>query len=436
MREVVKEVTMFKARFAVPALSLILAIGSFALPAQAAPDSFALGVKQFGAKTYPLAIASFKKAIAANPKNDSARYYYALSLHYSKNIPAAIKAYAELIRLMPDSNGANYARAALAKLDAPLLSSLPPSRMAQQQYSQAPSSATTISRSSGTQQIIQSQSQQGSSSRNSADDKIPDECRVYYTLEGNSFIVDVYVNGRPMKMVFDTGAAMCAFGKNNLAAVGIEPPSGKPSGAAVGIGDGGEQSVWDMSVDLKLGPIERKHFPIKVQNQLGLHPLLGQTFYQDFTYTIDNGAHSIHFVKKRNKSGSIYADVSRDPNAVPFVRERNELAVTVEINGKPTKMYFDTGAEVVTLTKRQCQSLGITIPEDAETTTVHGIAGDSRARVFNVSSIKLGGITKRDFQVWVPDGEMAGVGLLGQTFYNDCQYTIDYERGYIHFMRR
>jgi clan AA aspartic protease (TIGR02281 family) len=140
-------------------------------------------------------------------------------------------------------------------------------------------------------------------------------------------------------------------------------------------------------------------------------------------------------VKKRNKSGSIYADVSRDPNAVPFVRERNELAVTVEINGKPTKMYFDTGAEVVTLTKRQCQSLGITIPEDAETTTVHGIAGDSRARVFNVSSIKLGGITKRDFQVWVPMVRWQELATW-TTFYNDCQYTIDYERSYIHFMRR
>jgi clan AA aspartic protease (TIGR02281 family) len=426
---------MFKARFAVPALSLILAIGSFASPAHSAPDSFALGVKQFGAKTYPLAIASFKKAIAANPKNDSARYYYALSLHYSKNIPAAIKAYAELIRMMPDSNGASYARAALAKLDAPLLSSLPPSRMAQQQYSQSMANASA-SGQSGRQQIVQYQSPQGRSSRNSADDTIPDDCRVYYTLEGNSFIVDVYVNGRPMKMIFDTGASICAFGKNNLSAVGIAPPSGKPTGAVVGVGEGGEQATWDMEVDLKLGPIERRHFPIAVQNQLGLHPLLGQTFFQDFTYTIDNGAQSIHFVKKRNKSGSIYADVSRDPYAVPFVRERNELAVTVEINGKPAKMYFDTGAAVVTLTKRQCQSLGVTIPEDAQTTTVNGIAGESRARVFNLSSIKLGGITKRDFQIVVPDDEAAGVGLLGQTFYNDHQYTIDYERGLIHFLRR
>ncbi len=426
---------MSKAKLAA-ALMLISTACTFSLPVQAAVDAYALGVKQFGAKTYPLAAANFKKAIAANPKNDSARYYYALSLHYNKDIAGATKAYAELIRMMPDSNGANYARAALAKLDAVLLSTLPPSRMAQSQYSQQVSSATGRQISSGSQMIVQTQASQSGSSRNSADDRIPDECRIYYTLEGNSFIVDVYVNGRPMKMVFDTGAAMCAFGKNNLSAVGIEPPLGPPTGAAVGVGDGGEQPIWDMSVDLKLGPIERKHFPIKVQSQLGLHPLLGQTFYQDFTYTIDNGAHSIHFVKKRKNSSSIYADVSRDPNSVPFVRERNELAVTVEINGKPTKMYFDTGAEVVSLTKQQCRSLGITIPEDAQIATVSGIAGDSRARVFNVSSIKLGGITKRDFQVWVPDGEAAGVGLLGQTFYNDYQYTIDYERGYIHFLRR
>ncbi len=420
---------MFRARFAVPALSLILTIGSFALPAQAAPDSFALGVKQFGAKTYPLAIASFKKAIAANSKNDSARYYYALSLHYSKNIPAAIKAYAELIRLMPDSNGANYARAALQTLDPSLLRTLPaPTRVAQQQYSQMPA---TVATSSG----MQFQSSQ-SGGRSSSNDTMPDECRVYYTLEHNCFVIDAYVNGRPMKMIFDTGAAICAFGKNNFEASGIDVPTGKATGEVHGIGDGGAQSSWDAIVDLKVGTIERKRFPVKVQSQLGEHPLLGQTFFQDFTYTIDNGAKSIHFVKKRNKSGSIYADPSRDPNAVPFTRERNELVINIEVNGRPTKMYFDTGAGVVTLTHEQCRNLGITIPEDAQISSVQGIAGSSRARVFNVTSIKVGGITKRDFQVWVPDSEMAGTGLLGQTFYNDCQYTIDYERGYIHFMRR
>jgi hypothetical protein len=41
---------------------------------------------------------------------------------------------------------------------------------------------------------------------------------------------------------------------------------------------------------------------------------------------------------------------------------------------------------------------------------------------------------KIDFPVHVCDSEMAGMGLFGQTFYNDHQYTIDYERGLIHFV--
>lgn len=423
------EKIMIKAKFVASALLLLSTVSTLILPVQAAPDAFALGVKQFAAKTYPLAAANFKKAIAASPKNDSARYYYALSLHYNKDSVGAKKAYAELIRMMPDSNGANYARAALQTLDPTLLRSLPaPSRVAQQQYSQMP--ATGVVTTGG-----QSQSGQASG-RSSAYDSMPDECRIYYTLEHNCFVIDAYVNGRPMKMMFDTGAAICAFGKNNFEASGIDVPTGQATGEVHGIGDGGAQSSWDATVDLKVGTIERKRFPVKVQSNLGEYPLLGQTFFQDFTYTIDNGAHSIHFVKKRSNRGSAYADPSRDPNAVPFTREHNELVINVEVNGRPTKMFFDTGAGVVTLTHEQCRNLGITIPEDAQISTVQGIAGSSRARVFNVTSIKVGGITKRDFQVWVPDSEMAGTGLLGQTFYNDCQYTIDYERGYIHFMRR
>ncbi len=424
---------MSKAKFAA-GLMLLSTAFTFSLPVQAAADAYALGVKQFGAKTYPLAAANFKKAIAANPKNDSARYYYALSLHYNKDIAGATKAYAELIRMMPDSNGASYARAALAKLDAALLSSLPmPSRAAQQTYSQPGSTARAATAGGASQE----QFRQSSSVASNPNDKLPDDCRIYYTLENNSFVLDAYVNGRPMKMIFDTGAEICAFGKDNLAAAGIPAPTGQSTGTAHGVGDGGAQATWGMNVDLKVGTIERKNFHIKVQDSVNGHALLGQTFFQDFTYTIDNGAHSIHFVKKRNSAGSSYAvDPSRDPNAVPFVRQGNELVVTVAVNGRPTQLYFDTGATSVSLTKAQCKQLGITIPEDAENMEVIGIAGSTRAKLFNVRTLKMGPIEKRDFPIHVSDSEVAGLGLLGQTFYNDYQYTIDYERGYIHFLRR
>lgn len=266
---------------------------------------------------------------------------------------------------------------------------------------------------------------------------MPDDCRVYYTLDNNSFVLDVYVDGRPMKMIFDTGAEICAFGKDNLVAAGIPVPTGKSTGTSHGIGDGGAQETWGMNVDLKVGTIERKNFHIKVQDSVHGHPLLGQTFFQDFTYTIDNGARSIHFVKKRISAGSAYAaDPSRDPNSVPFTRHGNELVVNVSVNGRPTQLYFDTGATSVTLTKAQVKQLGLTIPEDADTLEVQGVAGSTRARRFNVRSMRMGPIEKRDFDVTVCDSEMAGLGLLGQTFYNDHQYTIDYERGYIHFLRR
>lgn len=430
---VIEDVTMSKAKFAA-GLMLLSTAFTFSWPVQAAADAYALGVKQFGAKTYPLAAANFKKAIAANPKNDSARYYYALSLHYNKDIAGATKAYAELIRMMPDSNGASYARAALAKLDAALLSSLPmPSRAAQQTYSQPGSTARAATAGGASQE----QFRQSSSVASNPNDKLPDDCRIYYTLENNSFVLDAYVNGRPMKMIFDTGAEICAFGKDNLAAAGIPAPTGQSTGTAHGVGDGGAQATWGMNVDLKVGTIERKNFHIKVQDSVNGHALLGQTFFQDFTYTIDNGAHSIHFVKKRNSAGSSYAvDPSRDPNAVPFVRQGNELVVTVAVNGRPTQLYFDTGATSVSLTKAQCKQLGITIPEDAENMEVIGIAGSTRAKLFNVRTLKMGPIEKRDFPIHVSDSEVAGLGLLGQTFYNDHQYTIDYERGYIHFLRR
>ncbi len=423
---------MSKAKFAA-ALMLLSTAFTFSLPVQAAVDAYALGVKQFSAKTYPLAAANFKKAMAANPRNDSARYYYALSLHYNKDIAGATKAYAELIRMMPDSNGASYARAALAKLDAALLSSLPmPSRSAQQSYGQ-PGSTTSAASAGG---AATAQFRQSSPVASNPNDKLPDDCRIYYTLENNSFILDAYVNGRPMKMLFDTGAEDCAFGKDNLAAAGVAGPTGKPTGTAHGVGDGGAQATWDMRVDLKVGTIERKNFEIGVQDSMNGYPLLGQTFFQDFTYTIDNGAHSIHFVRKRKASGSAYADPSRDPNNVPFTRHGNEIVVNVSVNGRPTNMYFDTGATSCSLSKEQVKQLGLTIPEDAETIEVLGIAGSTRAKLFRVRSMKMGAIEKFDFPVHVCDSEMAGIGLLGQTFYNDHQYTIDYERGYIHFLRR
>ena len=255
-------------------------------------------------------------------------------------------------------------------------------------------------------------------------------------------MVDAEVNNRHIAMVFDTGAEVCAFGKNHLKELGIAPPQGRPTGYAMGVGDGGMIPTWEMNVDLKLGGIYRKNLPISVQDNLPGEPLLGQTFFNDFHYTIDNGANSIHFVTKQSPRAPVVASRGYSPSAstadryaVPFTKVGNEMVVVADVNGKPIRMIFDTGASATVFTQENIRQLGITIPEDAEPERHVGIAGDTAGVGFPVSRMRLGPIEKSSFRISVIQG-LTGYPLLGQTFYGDWQYSIDNAAGMIRFVRR
>src|SRR5262249_46381828 len=157
------------------------------------------------------------------------------------------------------------------------------------------------------------------------------EARIYYTPVGNSMRVDAQLNGRGTSMVFDTGAETCVFGKNQLQQAGLTLPTGKADGLASGVGSGKPIETWKMRVDLKVGPILRKNFLITVQEDLQSEPLLGQSFFKDFEYTVDTGAHSIQFKKRGLASAG--GGGGRDNYTVPFAREGNEMVVDVEVNG-------------------------------------------------------------------------------------------------------
>ena len=238
-------------------------------------------------------------------------------------------------------------------------------------------------------------------------------------------------------MLFDTGAESTVLGRNHMKELGLPVPTGKHHGEAHGVGEGGAQKVWMSKADVSLSNITRKNFPIMVQEYMSGMPLLGQTFFQDFKYTVDNAAHCIHFVKRsRDSGGSIYASLNNDRNAVPFRRMGNEIVVDTEINGKKIPMFFDTGASGVALSPEHLRQLGLEIPEDATTSMSQGIAGDTLCKMFPVSSLKVGPIEKRNFEIGVVMQSNMPYPLLGQTAYSDYQYTIDYNKKLIYFVRR
>ncbi len=263
----------------------------------------------------------------------------------------------------------------------------------------------------------------------------PDECNIHFEKVNNSLIVDAMVNYRPIKMIFDTGAEHCLFGKNHLQEMSLRAPTGAPTGKSGGVGEGGVQDTWDMPATVTIGPITRKDFKVTVETEMMGQPLLGQTFFQDFTYTIDNGGNNIQVRRKNKQLGSIYHQ-QNDPYAVPFTRMGNEIIVQAQINGRPTQVIFDTGASMCAFTKDQVAGLGISIPDDARQDHTQGIAGMTTTSAFPIKSIKVGPIEKRDFEIHVLTDAKMPAPLLGQTFYGDWQYTIDYENKLIHFLRR
>jgi predicted aspartyl protease len=195
-----------------------------------------------------------------------------------------------------------------------------------------------------------------------------------------------------------------------------------------------------MPVTLKVGNIERKNFDIQVQASMNVKPLLGQSFFKDYQYTIDKTSEengTIHFVKKAPAGAATRtASSARDLYAVPFQRSGRNLIVNVEVDGHPMTMFFDTGAANVAFTTDQLKKANIPIPEDAQTSVSSGIGGDTSAQIFPVKRIKMGPIEKTNFSVSCVGAASMPYPLLGQSFFGDWQYTIDNAASVIRFVRR
>lgn len=385
--------------------SLLLAA---ALPGHSATGS-QQGVALYKQGKYAEAVKVFE-AISRNPAADpNSLYYYALTLHQLGNFDKAKSAYQRVVREYPGS---------------------PAGIMA----GQAISSFATGGRSSPGD---------GGTAGGTAEsgENLPEQARVYFT-PGHSgqIIVDGYVNNRQIKMLFDTGAETCVFGKNHLKELGIPAPTGMATSKMKGLGDIGLVETWSISATVKVGIIERRNFPITIQEHMEGEPLLGQTFFKDFTYTIDKGSNAIQFNRKRRTPAVSYSrgssGSSTDRNSIPFFRVGNALMVTGFVNGKPMKMIFDTGADQTVFAFADIKNLGIAIPDDAQEVVQSGVAGDTTGVMFKIQRMTVGPIDRTNFNVSVLQGFEAGHPLIGRSFLGEWQYTIDNDAKVINFLRR
>lgn len=423
---------------AISLLALPLAGVFFLIPQPVHAQEFNKGVAFYKAGKYREALQQFNLALSKRPSEASIYYYIATCYHQLKDLPHAKSYYIEAINYAGLNAVGQNALKGLQAIDPATAKSI--HMQLSGQSGMAPSRKTVASSASGTTRVVSSAS---SAASQMGELIAPQESRIQVTKQPNgAAVVQAQLNGRSIDMLYDTGAEQCLFGANHLADLGIKPPSGPPTSYSMGIGDGGKQKAWSMRANLRIGQIERRNFPISVQESLPLHPLLGQSFFRDFRYEIDNQASAIRLVRTDSvaqaaarRSSSIYAGAtSTSTRDVPFRREGNEIIVDVLVNGRPIPMFFDTGADHITFSSQHLQAVGLRIPEDAEDGVMGGVGGSSKCKMFTVQRMQLGPIIKQDIPISAIEGHSTlPHPLLGQTFFGNWKFAIDNANSVIKF---
>ena len=362
-------------------------------------DFYTQGTALFKKQEYLQAFDSFAKAVQTQPDNAEAAYYLAVTLHHLGHLDKAKEQYKIVVDGYPGTAAAHQASTILRQL-----------------------SAAKQAESAG----------------------LPKETWVKYERRGNSIEVDALVNGHPLKFDFDTGAERCLLTPVQLKQLGLPMPTGSPSGYGAGIGQTKPIPVWHINVDLKVGHIERRNFPVLVSCVPMEVPLLGQDFYRDFEYSIDTASKTISFRQHCLDSAAVVKKVAPALTvdsaghyvfSVPFVKEGNSLIVSVLINGKSVPMVFDTGAVFCLFSKSEASHAGISIDTRRPAFPISGLSGQTMAQVGIIGGIKLGPIERHNFAIGISDQANTAKPLLGQDFVGDWNYTIDNQQQVIRFTK-
>ncbi len=110
-------------------------------------------------------------------------------------------------------------------------------------------------------------------------------------IEGDREFVTLTVNGRKCSHVLiDTGASSTILSPGSAMALGIDTSGGR---SMMMTGVGGNVTMREVSMDLRLGPIVKSDFPVKVGG-MGMNAI-GQDFMSGWRFTVDREAKLLRF---------------------------------------------------------------------------------------------------------------------------------------------
>lgn len=410
---------------ATAAACALLLLGNAPQPV-AADQYFDYGVKLFQHHRFKDAAKYFDIRLKSNPNDTNAQYYRALCHHYLLEYDKAREMYTAITTNAQDQRIKDLAQSQLAKLETAGMIARAGrlagnKKLGASAPTMTPAGTPTATPDSDSAMAVDPDSSYGVS-------EVPQNARAYFTISpgGNDIILPGKINNRGLNFKFDTGAHSIFIGKNQLEQLGVRPPQGKATNKASGVG--GTVDTWTMRANVTIAGIT-KNCPLTITEHYDEEPLLGQMFFEDLEYEIDNKGHCIYF----RKPADLKAGDTSDQYSIPFRKKGKHLVVALEgPKGKKTDILVDTGAVSVMFSKSNMSDLDLDLPPDAEEVSFYGVGGSSTGRKFMVDELRLGPIIMRHVPVILDTGQKGMIGndkakegLLGQEFFSSWRFAID-----------
>lgn len=402
----------------------LLTAGFLSLSAPAiSADQLSEGITLYKAGKLPDAVKSLSAFISSHqnsPQNSTAYYYLACCYYQSGQTAEAKRLYETIASAYPKSEEARTAQQMLARLQAPAgatgsVSSPAVGSAAPAKAAPAPSAAASSDdNSDDTAEERRYEAEYAA---------LPQSTRVVFKRdEGGHMYVTVWLNNRPIKAIFDTGAH-AHFGLNHLSQVGIAVPANAKTSNAYGWA-GRPVPIWLMDASLKMGDMTRR-VPITVEENMALAPLVGQEFLKELRYEIDDKGGVMTLSKTRTRSANQFNSMYD----VPCMQVDGDDMITLEVEGKKTVAIIDTGAQVTILSPATLAQLGIEIDPNAQRVAIGGVGGSTTCRVMELD-LQVGPVRRQNFRTLI--GGAAG-NAIGQDFMQGWRYTVDHDRHLLRF---
>lgn len=358
---------------------------------------------------------------------DPVNYFNLGNCYYQLSYPTRARhMYALTMKKFPENKEAEYAKQMIARIDSQSAITQPEKNL---------TSSKLVKLENKTSASAQNYSTSGTSADSATTDselaRLPQSNTIYFDLDPDSghMMVDIYLNGRKMQAIFDTGAS-AHFGANHLRAAGVEVPRGKFDAYTSGWANK-KVPIWVRKMPVRIGNLERT-LPVTIEENMTLRPLVGQAFLKGYEYEIhSNSARKFLVMKKRSNQGSSYANTGKsDLYDVPCVTRNLREYVIMKVNGKDLEVLLDTGAYRSILSDAAARRLGIRVPDDAPTTVGVGVGGQVVYKQVPVD-IKIGPIYERNFMIKVGGG--GDLSAIGQDLLSKKRYTIDRKNKLLRF---